>query len=223
MFKAAIDGPSGTGKSTIAKKVAQKLGWLYVDTGALYRTVGLYVYRAGLDPNDAEAVAFVLPNVNIELVYKDGSQHVLLNGSDVGDSIRQPEISMYASAVSKIKAVRDFLLDTQRNAAKTNNVIMDGRDIGTVIFPDAEVKIFMFVREEIKAERRLKELLEKGVKTTYEEVLRDMKKRDSDDKNRDIAPCVPAKDAIEFDNSDRTLEQSVDDICEIIKNKTGIR
>lgn len=221
MYKVAIDGASGTGKSTLAKRAAKRLGWVYVDTGALYRSIGLYVYENGLDPEDADAVAFVLPNIRLELKYEEGTQHVILNGRDVSDAIRLPEISMYASKVSKIPQVRQFLLGTQRDMAKVNNVIMDGRDIGTVIFPDAEVKIFVTVREDIKAQRRYKELTEKGVSTTYEEVLRDMRERDAADAGRDIAPCVPAKDAVMFDNSDAPLERAVDAICEIITGKVG--
>lgn len=221
MYKVAIDGASGTGKSTLAKRAAKRLGWVYVDTGALYRSIGLYVYENGLDPEDADAVAFVLPNIRLELKYEEGTQHVILNGRDVSDAIRLPEISMYASKVSKIPQVRQFLLGTQRDMAKVNNVIMDGRDIGTVIFPDAEVKIFVTVREDIKAQRRYKELTEKGVSTTYEEVLRDMRERDAADAGRDIAPCVPAKDAVMFDNSDAPLECAVDAICEIITGKVG--
>ncbi len=221
MYKVAIDGASGTGKSTLAKRAAKRLGWVYVDTGALYRSIGLYVYENGLDPEDADAVSFVLPNVRLELKYEDGVQHVILNGRDVSDTIRLPEISMYASKVSKIPQVRAFLLGTQRDMAKKNNVIMDGRDIGTVIFPDAEVKIFVTVREEIKAQRRYKELIEKGVETTYEDVLRDMRTRDAADASRDIAPCVPASDAVMFDNSDAPLDRAVDMICKIITDKVG--
>lgn len=221
MYKVAIDGASGTGKSTLAKRAAKRLGCVYVDTGALYRSIGLYVYENGLDPEDADAVSFVLPNIGLELKYEDGVQHVILNGRDVSDTIRLPEISMYASKVSKIPQVRAFLLGTQRDMAKKNNVIMDGRDIGTVIFPDAEVKIFVTVREEIKAQRRYKELIEKGVETTYEDVLRDMRERDAADASRDIAPCVPAKDAVMFDNSDAPLEKAVDMICKIITDKVG--
>lgn len=207
-IKIALDGPSGAGKSSLAKAVAKELGLVYVDTGALYRTIGLYAQRNGIDPQNAEAVTAMLPSVRLDLTYCDGKQCILLDGEDVGDSIRTPEISMYASHVSAIPAVRAFLLDTQRNIAKTTSVIMDGRDIGTVIFPDAEVKIFLTASIEARAKRRYLELQAKGDTTTYDEVLSQMKERDDNDRNRAVAPAVPAADAIMLDNSGITPEET---------------
>ncbi len=218
-YKIAIDGPSGAGKSTLAKALAAKLGIVYVDTGALYRTVGLYADRNGIDPHDEAAVTAMLPNVSLCLAFSDGKQHILLNGEDVGDSIRTPKASMYASAVSAIPSVRAFLLDTQRDIAKTSSVVMDGRDIGTVIFPDAEVKIFLTASPEARAKRRYEELKEKGVDVTLVGVLEDMKKRDENDRNRAIAPAVPADDATILDNSDMTLEDSVNAALAIINSR----
>ena len=221
MYKIALDGPSGSGKSVMAKAVAEKLGILYVDTGALYRAVGLYMYRNGVDVGDAEAVTEQLGNVKITLERGAEGQVVYLNGENVSRDIRLPEISMYASKVSAIPAVRTFLLSLQRDTALTNNVIMDGRDIGTVIFPDAEVKIFLFASNEVRAKRRYLELKEKGVETTYEEVLSDMIKRDENDRTRAVAPAVPAADAIMLDSSDFTLEQTLNKILEIINGRIG--
>ncbi|MBE6596936.1 MAG: (d)CMP kinase [Ruminococcaceae bacterium] len=219
MFKIAIDGPGGAGKSTIAKAVAKRLGIVYVDTGALYRTVGYFVRSKNVDPKDAEAVSALLPQISIEIKYIEGAQHVFLNGEDLGDRIRTPEMSMYASAVSAIGNVRAFLLDTQRDIAKKNSVIMDGRDIGTVILPDAEVKIFLTASEECRARRRYNELLEKGEKVTYEDVLREMNERDKNDSTRDIAPTAAAEDALLLDNSDLSFEESVDAVINIVKEK----
>ncbi len=200
-FQIAIDGPSGAGKSTVAKALAAKLGIVYVDTGALYRTVGYYVRSKNIDPHDGEAVAAILPEITLELGYENGTQQVYLNGQAMGDLIRTPEMSMYASAVSAIPAVRSFLLETQQSIARTQSVIMDGRDIGTVILPNADVKIFLTASNECRAERRYRELLAKGMETTYEEVLADMIRRDENDRNREVAPAVAAADAVTFDNS----------------------
>lgn len=216
MINIAIDGPSGAGKSTIAKAVAKKKGYIYVDTGALYRSIGLYVCRKGIAKEDKEGIKATLPEISLELGYVEGVQRVYLNGEDVSGDIRLPEISMYASAVSAIPEVRAFLLDLQRDMAKKYDVIMDGRDIGTVILPDATVKIFMTASNEGRAKRRYKELLEKGVDTSYEEVLSDMIKRDKADSSREIAPAVPAEDAIFFDNTEFGIEESVDEIIRII-------
>lgn len=216
MINIAIDGPSGAGKSTIAKAVAKAKGYIYVDTGALYRSIGLWVARKGIAKEDKENIISELGNITLELGYVDGTQRVYLNSEDVSDDIRTPEISMYASAVSAIPEVRAFLLDLQRDMAKKNNVIMDGRDIGTVILPDATVKIFMTASPEGRAKRRHKELCEKGIETTYEEVLADMVQRDKQDSTRDVAPAVPAEDAIHFDNSADGIEQSVAELIEII-------
>ncbi len=216
MINIAIDGPSGAGKSTIAKAVAKAKGYIYVDTGALYRSIGLWVARKDIAKEDKENIISELDNITLELGYVEGTQRVYLNGEDVSNDIRTPEISMYASAVSAIPEVRAFLLDLQRDMAKKHNVIMDGRDIGTVILPDATVKIFMTASPEGRAKRRYKELCEKGIETTYEEVLSDMIERDRNDSTRDVAPAVPAKDAIHFDNSADGIENSVAELIEII-------
>lgn len=220
-MKIALDGPSGAGKSSVAKLLSAKLGFIYVDTGALYRSIGLYVRDHGIDPKDAAAVEALLPDISLEIKYENGAQQVYLNGSCVGDKIRVNEISMYASAVSAIPAVRAFLLDTQRSIANTNNVIMDGRDIGTVILPDAEVKIFLIASNEARAKRRYKELIEKGQNVNYEDILADIITRDNNDRNRAVAPAIPADDAVILDNSELDLEGTMMRIIEIINEKTG--
>ena len=219
MYKIALDGPSGSGKSVMARAVSKQLNILYVDTGALYRAIGLFMFRNNVDVANADAVVSKLPEINLELAQSEEGQVVLLNGENVNTDIRLPEISMYASKVSAIPKVREFLLDIQRNTAKKNNVIMDGRDIGTVIFPDAEVKIFLFASNEIRAERRYKELVEKGIQTTYEEVLSDMLKRDENDRTRAIAPAVPADDAVMLDSSYLNIDETISEIIRIIKEK----
>ena len=220
MIRIAIDGPGGAGKSTVAKAVAAKLGIIYVDTGALYRTIGYYVKAKGIDPHDATAVSACLPEINIEVKYENGVQCVYLNGENPGDAIRTPEMSMYASAVSAIGDVRSFLLDTQKDIARKNSVIMDGRDIGTVILPDADVKIFMTASAECRATRRYKELMAKGVEVKYEDVLAEMNERDKNDSTREIAPATAAPDAILLDTSDMTFEESVQAIIDIADKKT---
>ena len=217
----AIDGPSGAGKSSVAKTVAKKMGIIYVDTGALYRTVGYYIKEQGIAPTDAESVVGQLPNINIEMKYVANEQVVYLNGVNLGDAIRQPEISMYASAVSAIPEVRAFLLNTQRDIAKANSVIMDGRDIGTVILPDADVKIFLTASLENRARRRYDELSAKGICVNFDDVLREMEERDANDSGRSVAPAVAAEDAIVLDNTGFTVEQSSDAVMEIIKGKLG--
>lgn len=219
MYKIALDGPSGSGKSVMARTVAKRLNILYVDTGALYRSIGLYMYRNGVDPADSKKVVANLKNIDLKLAQGDEGQIVYLNGENVNSDIRLPEISMYASKVSAIPEVRSFLLDIQRNTALTNNVIMDGRDIGTVIFPDAQVKIFLFASDEVRAERRYKELKEKGIDTTFEAVLSDMKKRDENDRTRAVAPAVPAEDAVMLDSSMLNIEETVSAIMGIIEDK----
>ena len=219
MYQIAIDGPSGAGKSSLAKAVAKELGIVYVDTGALYRTIGYYVTQKGLDPKDAMAVEGVLPEIRIELKFENGTQYVYLNGENLGDKIRRPEISMAASAVSAIPAVRAFLLETQKSIARTHSVIMDGRDIGPVILPEADVKIFLFASDEARAMRRTKELAEKGMTANYEDVLREMRQRDAQDRGREVAPAVPAPDAIMFDNSELTVEGSVAKLLEIVRER----
>ena len=205
----AIDGPGGAGKSTVSKAVAARLGIVYVDTGALYRTVGYFVRMNNTAPNDREAVTSLLPLINIEVKYENGAQHVYLNGEDPGDKIRTPEMSMYASAVSAIPEVRAFLLDTQKDIARKNSVIMDGRDIGTVILPDADLKIFLTASPECRARRRYDELITKGQQVEFEDVLREMNQRDKNDSSRDTAPAVAASDAILFDNTGMGLEETV--------------
>ena len=219
MIKIAIDGPSGAGKSTVAKALSAKLGIVYVDTGALYRTVGYFVRQKNVNPKDADAVGALLPEISIEIRYEEGAQHVYLNGEDLGDKIRTPEMSMYASAVSAIPSVRAFLLDTQRDIARKNNVVMDGRDIGTVILPDADVKIFMFASNEARAMRRYKELIAKGEDVKYEDVLREMIERDNNDRSRDVAPAVPAADAVMMDNSCMSVDENVDAVIDLIRSK----
>lgn len=219
----AIDGPSGAGKSTVARALAQRLGIVYVDTGALYRTVGYAVRQHGVDPKDAAAVAALLPGIRLELRYEaDGTQQVYLNGEAMGNRIRTPEMSMYASAVSAIPAVRAFLLDTQREIARHNSVIMDGRDIGTVILPQADVKIFLTASDACRAKRRWEELRQKGMETDYEEVLADMRQRDRQDRERELAPAVAAPDATVFDNSWMDPDTCTNALLRLIEEKYGL-
>ncbi|MGE4548729.1 MAG: (d)CMP kinase [Intestinibacillus sp.] len=205
----AIDGPSGAGKSTIARAVAAELGFIYVDTGALYRTIGLAACRADVAGDDAQAVSALLPGLQLELRYMGGAQHVLLNGEDVSDAIRTSEIARYASLVSAIPAVRGYLLDLQRDMARHHSVIMDGRDIGTVVLPDAEVKIFLTASAETRAERRWRELRGKGQDVALDEVLEQLNTRDAKDEGRETAPLRQADDAILLDTSGLDLPQSV--------------
>lgn len=216
-IKVAIDGPSGAGKSTIAKAASAALGFVYVDTGALYRTVALNATRKGAAFKNSEQVIASLSGLEVTLGFVDGAQHVYLNGEDVSGDIRTPEISMGASAVSAIPEVRKFLFNLQRDIAEKNNCIMDGRDIGTVVLPDAQVKIFLTASPEIRAERRCKELLEKGTKTTFEEVLADVKQRDYNDSHREIAPLKATDESIVVDTSQLNLEQSIEAIISAIK------
>lgn len=217
MIRIAIDGPGGAGKSSLAKAVAKELGIIYVDTGALYRTIGYYMVTNGISPSDSERVVPALSNFSLELTFVDGEQVILLNGENVKEAIRTPEISMAASAVSAIKEVREFLLNTQRDIAKKNSVIMDGRDIGTVILPNAEVKIFLTASPQARAKRRYEELKAKGKDVSYDQVYAEMMERDKNDSTRDIAPCVPANDAITLDNSNMNSEQTVEAVIKIIK------
>lgn len=215
-IKIALDGPSGSGKSTLAKKLSKHYGFVYIDTGALYRTIGFFVSQKGIASDDVASIIAVLPEIKIEMRLEDGGNAVYLDGKKMGNEIRTPLISKYASDVSKIPEVRAFLLETQRSIARENNVIMDGRDIGTVILPDAQVKMFVTASPEARAKRRFAELKERGVETTLEEVLSDMKWRDANDKNRDVAPAVPAEDAIMFDNSDLDIDETVSNAISII-------
>lgn len=221
MIQIAIDGPGGAGKSTISKAVAAKLGIVYVDTGALYRTVGYYVRSKNVDPHDRDAVGALLGEISIEVRYVDGAQHVFLNGEDLGDKIRTPEMSMYASAVSAIPTVRAFLLETQKDIARKNSVIMDGRDIGTVILPNADCKIYLTASAECRAKRRYDELIAKGQVVSYEDVLREMNERDTQDSTREVAPAQAAPDAILLDNTGLNLEESVDAVIRLVRETTG--
>ena len=214
----AIDGPVGAGKSTIARAAANRLGFVYCDTGALYRAVGLYCSRKGTDLKDSSAIAARLPEISLNICITDGVQRVFMNGEDVSEEIRLPEISMAASTVSAVPEVRAALLDLQRNMAKSESVIMDGRDIGTVVLPDADVKIFLTAKPEIRAKRRYDELVKKGVDATFEDVLADLSKRDYDDSHRAAAPLRQAPDAILADTSELDFDSSVDLICSIIEN-----
>lgn len=217
MINIAIDGPAGAGKSTAAKAAAEKLGFIYVDTGALYRTVGVNALRKGIDPKDAEKVKATLADIDVSLGFVDGSQHVFLNGEDVSEEIRLPASSMAASDVSAIPEVREFLLSLQRDIAKRNNCLMDGRDIGTVILPDAQYKFFFTASAEIRADRRCKELKEKGIPADYETVLSEIKERDYNDSHRKTAPLKQADGAVLIDSSNMTIEEAVDKIVSYIK------
>ena len=218
-YAIAIDGPAGAGKSTIAKVLAKEMSLIYVDTGALYRTVGYFTTGRGIALTDIEGITAALDDLTVELKYVDGVQRVFANGKDVSDLIRTPAISMAASAVSAIPAVRAYLLNTQRDIAAKNSVVMDGRDIGTVILPDAEVKIFLTASPESRAKRRYDQLQAKGDPATYEEVLADMIKRDYDDSHRAAAPLKQAEDAVLVDTSGDTLEQSVARIKAVVLEK----
>lgn len=218
LISVAIDGPSGAGKSTIARAAAQRFGFIYVDTGAIYRTVAYAVHLAGKSCSDADAVCAQLPTISISMAYdSNGVQRMYLDGEDVSDSIRTPENSIRTSQVSAIPEVRAFLMDMQRDQAKRHNVVMDGRDIGTVVLPDATLKIFLTASAECRAERRYRELAEKGIQITFEEVLQDIEKRDWNDTHRDAAPLRQAPDAVLVDTSHLTLEESIDAVCNLIR------
>ena len=216
MFSVAIDGPAGAGKSTIAKKAAEELGYIYVDTGALYRSVGLACLRKGTDPADKDGVVAVTKEISVQLKYVDGQQRVLLSGEDVSDDIRKEEVSMAASLVSKIPEVRAFLLDLQRKLAVTNNIIMDGRDIGTVVLPDADVKIFLTASAESRAKRRTIQLREKGEEADEQAILRDIIQRDYQDTHRETAPLKAADDAELIDTTEMTLTESEKSVVDCI-------
>ena len=218
LYSVAIDGPSGAGKSTLAKAAAAALGICYVDTGAIYRTIGYGVYCRGIDPSDAAAVAAVLPEMRLELHYDQaGLQRMKLAGRDVTEEIRLPEMSKYASKVSAIPAVRDFLLELQREQARRHSVIMDGRDIGTVVLPDADVKIFLCADVETRARRRCLELEQRGTPKPFDEVLREMEQRDYNDTHRAAAPLRPADDAIMIDNTDMDFAASLELLLDVIR------
>ena len=217
----AIDGPSGAGKSTLAKSIAAKLNYLYVDTGAIYRTIGYHVFTRGIDPKDEAAVSAELPAIQVELTYgEDGLQHMLLNGRDVTKEIRLPEISMYASAVSAHPSVRAYLLEMQRQLARTSNVVMDGRDIGTVVLPEAKVKVFLTASAEERARRRCLELEQRGTPEPFEKVLREIEERDWNDSHRAAAPLRQAEDAVLLDTTRLDFRQSEEALLKIIEEKT---
>lgn len=216
----AIDGPSGAGKSTVARAAAARLGFVYVDTGAMYRAIGLAMCRKGISGEDTVGIIAALPEIDVRLSYQDGAQHVLLCGEDVSDAIRTPEIAYYASKVSAVPEVRKFLLDVQRDMAKKGNILMDGRDIGTVILPDAPVKIFLTASAEKRAERRYLELCQKDRQLTRESVLHDIVERDRQDMTRAAAPLRQADDAVLLDTSDMTLDESIEAVLQIIQEKT---
>ena len=219
----AIDGPSGAGKSTLAKSIAAKLNYLYVDTGAIYRTIGYHVFTKGIVPMVEAAVSGELPAIQVELTYgEDGLQHMLLNGQDVTKEIRLPEISMYASAVSAHPPVRTYLLEMQRQLARTSNVIMDGRDIGTVVLPDATVKVFLPATSEERARRRCLELEQRGTPEPFEKVLKEIEERDWNDSHRAIAPLRQAEDAVLLDTTKLDFRQSEEALLNIIKEKTAV-
>lgn len=215
----AIDGPVGAGKSSIARAAAKKLGFIYVDTGALYRAVGLWCVRNEIDLDNKRAVAAAVSGIKPQIELQNGIQHIILDGRDVSEEIRLPEISMAASAVSAVPEVRAALLDMQREIAAKNNVIMDGRDIGTVVLPNANVKIFLTAAAEIRAKRRYDELCAKGTQAAFEEVLTDLNKRDYNDSHRAAAPLKQAEDAVLADTSELDFEQSVELVCGIIKER----
>ncbi len=220
MINIAIDGPAGAGKSSAAKLAAKELGFIYIDTGALYRSIGVAALRKGFDTTDAEKVNSILPEINLSLKFTDGEQRVFLNGEDVSRDIRLPAASMAASNVSAIPEVRSFLLDMQKKFARENNCLMDGRDIGTVILPDAELKIFLTASPEKRAERRYDELIEKGTPKPYDELLEEIIQRDYNDSHRAVAPLKPAEDAVLIDSSEMTLDEVVGKIVSLAKEIT---
>ncbi len=219
MISIAIDGPSGAGKSTLAQRQAERLGYLYVDTGALYRAIGLAALRAGLSPGDEAAVTALLPGVQLGMRHTPEGQRVFLAGEDVSDAIRAEEVSMAASAVSAHPSVRAFLLETQRRLARENDVVMDGRDIGTVVLPDATVKIYLTATPEDRARRRLLQLHEKGMQADYDTVLRDVRRRDDNDMNRPIAPLRQADDAVLLDTTGNSFEESLAALAALIDER----
>lgn len=219
-YSVAIDGPAGAGKSTIAKAVAKELGFVYVDTGAIYRTVGYHMNLMGIGPKDTDGITRLIDDVNLQITYDaTGLQHMILNGADVTDEIRTPEMSTIASQISSQRVVRAFLLDVQRDVARHNHVVMDGRDIGTVVLPKADVKIFLTASAEVRAKRRFAELQEKNPKIRYEDVLHDMKERDHADSTRKIAPLKKAADAIELNTDSLNLKQSIEAVLNFIKGR----
>ena len=222
MISVAIDGPSGAGKSTLAKQLAAELGFIYVDTGAMYRSIGLYGMRKGIDIKDPVQVEGVLSEINISLAFQEGTQHIYLNNEDVSEKVRAEQAGMAASVVAKQPAVRQFLLELQRDMAEKNNILMDGRDIGTVVLPNATVKIYLTASVEARANRRYKELQEKGNPETFEKVKKDIEERDWQDMNREISPLKKAADAMEVDTSALNLQQSFDVLLDLIRQKANL-
>ena len=222
VYSVAIDGPAGAGKSTMARRAAAELNFVYVDTGAIYRTVAYAVAEHSIRPDETEKIDALLPKLDLKLAWKDGVQHMYLDGRDVSTKIRLPEVSAMASKVSALPPVRAFLLDTQRNVAKTNSVIMDGRDIGTVVLPDADIKIYLSASAQVRAKRRFLELQEQGRRDTYEEVLQDMIERDYRDMHREIAPLKQAEDAVLLDTSELSLEESIEALLIIIRERLAL-
>ena len=215
----AVDGPSGAGKSSLARALAHEMGLIYVDTGALYRTIGLFMTENNIDVHDGPAVAARLGDIHLELTYQNGTQTVLLNGTDVGEKIRTPQISMAASAVSAIPAVREFLLGIQRDMVQKGGVVMDGRDIGTVIMPDADAKLFLVASPAARAKRRYLELCAKGIECSFEQILEETNQRDQADRERNVAPAIPAEDAMFIDNSDLGPAETVAEAMNLIAQK----
>ena len=223
LYSVAIDGPSGAGKSSVAKAIAKELNILYVDTGAIYRTIGLAVFRRALDPKRKEGMLPVLPELDIRMAYgDDGLQHMLLNGEDVTAEIRRPEISLYASDVSAMAEVREFLMEMQRDMARKNCVVMDGRDIGTVVLPDADVKIFLTASAQERARRRFLELQKRGMEKPYEAILAEQEIRDYNDTHRAVAPLKPADDSMIVDTTELDFERSKEKILSIIREKLAL-
>lgn len=218
----AIDGPAGAGKSTMARQIAQQLGFVYVDTGAIYRTVGYHMHLMGIGPRDIDGITRLLDDVNLQITYDEaGVQHMILNGADVSDEIRTPEMSMIASTISAHRIVREFLLDTQRDIAKAHDTVMDGRDIGTVVLPHADVKLFLTASPEVRAQRRCLQLRQAGKKVDAAKILKEILQRDEQDCNRPIAPLRQAKDAVLVDSSALDPAQTLEKMLEIIREKLG--
>ena len=221
-YSIAIDGPAGAGKSTVAKALASQLQFLYIDTGAMYRVIGLYALRKGVDGKDAQSVIGLLPEIHMELKFLDGVQKMFLNGEDVSTAIRTEEASMYASNVSAIPEVRTYLLELQRSFARENNVLMDGRDIGTVVLPNADLKIFLTASSEARAQRRWLEQKEKGIEGSFDEILAAIRLRDEQDMNREVAPLKAAEDAVLVDTTDCGLEESIARVRSVVKERLGV-
>lgn len=221
-YSVAIDGPAGAGKSTLARRVAERLNFRYVDTGAIYRAVGYHMALMGVGPRDVDGIRRLIGDVNLKILWpEDGRQHMILNGYDVTDELRTPEMSNYASCVSALPTVREELLDMQRSIARSNSVVMDGRDIGTVVLPNADVKIFLTASDTVRAKRRFDELTAKGERVTFEKVLSDMRLRDRQDTERAAAPLRCAEDAVRLDTSEMDLEQAEHAILTIVRRKLG--